>query len=67
MLYAYRFIYKYRCLKAKVIKANFLGEPKKKLQMSKFINTALKSDSDSESSDSDSDSESSDSDSELEK
>ena len=48
----------------KVIKTNCLGEPKK-IQMSKFINTELKSGSDSESSDSDSessDSESSDSD-----
>ena len=40
---------------------------KNKYQISRFINTELKSDSDSESSDSDSDSESSDSDSELEK
>ena len=92
MLCAYWIIYKYRCLKARVIKTNFLSndiqkiciilaflaktihkfilksvniEPKK-IQMLKFINTELKSDSDSESSDSDSKSsvsESSDSDS----
>ena len=33
LLCAYRFIYKYRCLKAKVIKTNFLGNdmPKKNM------------------------------------
>ena len=31
LFYAYQFIYKYRCLKAKIIKTNFLGNdmPKK--------------------------------------
>ena len=47
LLCAYRFIYKYRCLKAKVIKTNFLGN-----DMPKNMH--------SESSDSDSDSQSSD-------
>ena len=30
MLCAYQFIYKYRCLKAKVIKTNFLGNDMQK-------------------------------------
>ena len=45
LLCAYQFIYKYRCLKAKVIKTNFLGN-----DMPKNMH--------SESSDSDSDSDS---------